>query len=171
MRYLVDLDGQRVEVVLDADGVSVHGEHVAAHLADVEGTTVRLVTIGGVQHRVVARRGTARGQYALWIDGWRLEVEALDARARAIRDLAAASAKASGPAPVVAPMPGLVVRVEVAVGDRVVAGQGVVVMEAMKMENELRAPAAGVVRAVRVEAGAAVEKGTTLVEFEGEDAG
>ncbi|MBL8996007.1 MAG: acetyl-CoA carboxylase biotin carboxyl carrier protein subunit [Gemmatimonadetes bacterium] len=67
-------------------------------------------------------------------------------------------------------MPGLIVRVEVAVGDRVVAGQGVVVMEAMKMENELRAPAAGVVRAVHVEAGAAVEKGTALVEFDDEDA-
>lgn len=169
MKYLVDLAGERVEVSLDGAGVSVAGTTVAAHLADVEGTTVRLVTIGGVQHRVVARRGDARGRYALWIDGWRFDVEALDERARAIQDLAAMAVRSAGPVPVVAPMPGLIVRVDVAVGDHVAAGQGVVVMEAMKMENELRAPAAGIVRAIRAEVGAAVEKGTVLIEF-GDDA-
>ena len=166
MKYLVDVDGQRVEVLLDGDGVAVAGARVRAHLADVEGTSVRLVTIGGVQHRVVARRDGSRGRYAIWIDGWRFNVEALDERARAIQDLAAASAQHQGPRPVVAPMPGLIVRVDVAVGDHVVAGQGLVVMEAMKMENELRAPAAGIVRTVRAEPGTAVEKGTVLVEFE-----
>ena len=62
-------------------------------------------------------------------------------------------------------MPGLIVRVSVAAGDSVQAGQGLVVMEAMKMENELRAHGAGTVKAVHVEAGKAVEKGTVLVEF------
>jgi biotin carboxyl carrier protein len=100
------------------------------------------------------------------MDGWRFEVEALDERTRAIRELSAAQQGPAGPAPVIAPMPGLIVRVQVAVGDRVAAGQGVVVMEAMKMENELRAPAAGVVRLVNAVAGTAVEKGTRLIEFE-----
>jgi pyruvate carboxylase subunit B len=72
---------------------------------------------------------------------------------------------ASGPAPLVAPMPGLVVRVNVVVGDQVAAGQGLVVMEAMKMENELRASAPGTVRAVHAEPGAAVNKGAVLVEL------
>ena len=62
-------------------------------------------------------------------------------------------------------MPGMIVRVNVAVGDHVRAGQGLVVMEAMKMENELRAPADGTVKAVRVDAGAAVEKGALLIEL------
>jgi pyruvate carboxylase subunit B len=62
-------------------------------------------------------------------------------------------------------MPGLVVRVHVQPGDRVEAGQGLVAMEAMKMENELRAPSAGSVVAVRVEAGAIVEKGAVLIEL------
>ncbi|HMI42929.1 MAG TPA: biotin/lipoyl-containing protein, partial [Gemmatimonadaceae bacterium] len=68
-----------------------------------------------------------------------------------------------GPAPILAPMPGLIVPVNVKVGDTVEAGQGVVVMEAMKMENELRATAAGVVKSVEVAAGTAVEKGALLV--------
>jgi pyruvate carboxylase subunit B len=62
-------------------------------------------------------------------------------------------------------MPGLVVRVSVAVGDTVSAGQGLVVVEAMKMENELRASAAGVVTAVLAVPGHVVEKGALLVEL------
>jgi pyruvate carboxylase subunit B len=63
-------------------------------------------------------------------------------------------------------MPGLVVRLEVEPGQTVAPGGGVLVLEAMKMENELRSPAGGRVRAVLVRAGQAVEKGQTLVEFE-----
>ena len=153
---------------MDLDGASatIDGQTAAVHLADVAGTPVRLVTIGGAQHRVVARRNGPKGRYVLWVDGWRFEVEVLDERTRAIRDLGAVAAASAGPAPIVAPMPGLVVRVAVAVGDRVEAGQPVVVMEAMKMENELRAPAAGTVRTVLATPGVAVEKGAVLVELE-----
>jgi pyruvate carboxylase subunit B len=62
-------------------------------------------------------------------------------------------------------MPGLVVRVLVDTGQQVAAGTGLVVLEAMKMENELKAPAAGTVSLIRAEAGAAVEKGQVLVEI------
>ena len=70
---------------------------------------------------------------------------------------------AGGSHVVKSPMPGRVVRVLVAVGDRVTARQGVVVVEAMKMENELRAPAAGVVKEVLVVPGAAVDAGAVLI--------
>jgi pyruvate carboxylase subunit B len=115
---------------------------------------------------VLARRA-ARGQYELSIDGYRVEVEALDERSRVIRDLSGASSKPSGPAHVVAPMPGLIVRIHVNEGDAVRDGQGLIVMEAMKMENELRAAAAGTVRKVQVAPGSAVEKGAMLLEMEG----
>ncbi len=166
MKYVVDLNGRRHEVELSGNEAQIDGETVAARLEDIEGTPVRLVTIGREVHRVVARRGASRGSYTLWVDGYRFEGEALDERARAIRDITAASSKATGPASVNAPMPGLVIRINVAVGDRVHAGQGVVVMEAMKMENELRASAAGLVKAVHAEVGKAVQKGAVLVELE-----
>ncbi len=63
-------------------------------------------------------------------------------------------------------MPGKIVAVEVAEGDRVEAGQGLVVVEAMKMENEIKSPKAGVVTKVGVKAGQAVEAGTVLVVVE-----
>jgi pyruvate carboxylase subunit B len=67
-----------------------------------------------------------------------------------------------------APMPGLVVRVQVAVGQAVTAGVGLVVVEAMKMENELKAPRAGTVAQVHVQAGDKVEKGQPLVSLQPE---
>ena len=166
MRYVVEVDGERTVVELSGDAVTVDGETVEARLVDVEGTPVSLLTIGSRVYRVVARRGDARGRYSISVDGRRFAVEALDERTRAIRDLSAASAAAAGPSPLVAPMPGLIVRVNVQPGDQVQAGQGLVVMEAMKMENELRTAAAGTVRAVLTRPGVAVEKGAVLVELE-----
>lgn len=166
MKYIVTVNGENTEVNLDGSGVRVAGEAVDAHLAEVPGTPVRLVTIGDAQHRVILRRGAQRGQYTIWVEGFRYEVEALDERTRTIRDLSAAAAGPAGPAPLRAPMPGLIVRVNAEPGDRVQAGQGLVVMEAMKMENELRAQAAGTVKAVHARAGTAVEKGALLVELE-----
>ena len=165
MKYIVQVNDRRIEVELDGDGIRVDGVAIRAHLADVPGTPVRLVTIGDAVHRVVARRGNTTGRYTLRVDGYRCDVEALDERTRTIRDLTAATAGPAGPAPLVAPMPGLVVRVTVQPGDTVQAGQALVVMEAMKMENELRAPAAGTVKAVLVQPGTKVEKGATLVEL------
>ena len=165
MRYVVDVDGERRAVDVIGDEVTLDGETVTARLVDVDGTPVSLLTVGNRVYRLVARRGDARGLYTLSIDGRRYVVEALDERTRAIRDLSAATAAASGPAPLVAPMPGLIVRVNVAPGDAVQAGQGLVVMEAMKMENELRAASAGTVTVVRVTPGTAVEKGAVLVEL------
>jgi biotin carboxyl carrier protein len=78
--------------------------------------------------------------------------------------------RGSGPAggghAVKSPMPGRVMRVLVAAGDRVTAGQPVVVVEAMKMENELRAPGDGVVTAVNAQEGAAIDAGAVLVVIE-----
>ena len=110
MKYLVKVGDADVDVTLDGDLVEVDGLSVVAHVTELEGTPVRMVTIGDEVHRVVARRGATRGQYTLWLDGFRYEVEALDERTRAIRELSGAAARPSGPAPLVAPMPGMIVR-------------------------------------------------------------
>ena len=167
MKYIVDLHGARKNVVIEPSGVAYEAEAaVHAELSDVENSPVRVVKLGTRVYRVVTEQKQGRGRYTLWVDGYRFDVEALDERTRAIRDLSAANAAPTGPAPVLAPMPGLIVRVNVAPGDEVEAGQGVVVMEAMKMENELRATSSGKVKSVEVSPGTAVEKGTLLVALE-----
>lgn len=167
MKYVLQLNDGRKSVSIEPDGIGYEAEPPAhAELSDIEGSAVRMVKIGTHVYRVVAQKRQGRGRYTLWVDGYRFETETLDERTRAIRDLSAASSGPSGPAPIIAPMPGLIVRVSVQVGDEVEAGQGLVVMEAMKMENELRATAPGTVKSVEVSAGTAVEKGALLVALE-----
>jgi biotin carboxyl carrier protein len=166
MKYFVAIGDRQHIVVIEGETVTVDGQVARAHVAEVAGTPLQIVTIGNEVHRALARRGSQRGQYDLSIHGFRFAVEALDERTRAIRELSGASTRPAGPAHLVAPMPGLIVRIQVQEGDQVRAGQGLVVMEAMKMENELRAAVAGVVRRIVVKPGSAVEKGATLLEME-----
>jgi pyruvate carboxylase subunit B len=166
VKYFVRVGETELELALEGDEVHVDDTVTHARLADVEGTPVRMLTVGDEVHRIVVRPAGTRGRYTIWVDGFRHEVEALDERMRAIRELAGATAGPVGPAPLVAPMPGMIVRVSVQVGDRVHPGQGLVVMEAMKMENELRAHAPAMVRAVLAQPGTAVEKGALLIELE-----
>jgi pyruvate carboxylase subunit B len=165
MKYFIRIAGEDLEVEIDGDTVTANGAKVRAHLQSLAGSPVQLVTIDGEVHRIVAHR-KERGVYDVSIDGHRFTVEALDERARVIRELSGASQRAAAPAHLMAPMPGLIVRVNVKAGDSVRSGQGLVVMEAMKMENELRATAAGTVRRVAVTPGSAVEKGALLLELE-----
>ncbi|MFN2636170.1 MAG: biotin/lipoyl-containing protein [Gemmatimonadaceae bacterium] len=164
VKYVVELNGERKSVSLEPETVRYENDlPVRVELSEMEDSPVGMVKLGADVYRVVAAKREGRGRYTLWVDGYRFETEALDERTRAIRDLSAANTGPVGPAPIVAPMPGLIVRVNVRVGDHVDAGQGVVVMEAMKMENELRAVAPGTVKSIEVTAGTAVEKGTLLV--------
>lgn len=166
MRYVVTVNGTDFELDIDGDVATLSDNAAEGRIDPSRGTPIRTIRVGDRVIPVVVHGRHGKGRVTLDIGGHRYEAEALDERTRAIREMTARSAPPSGPAPVVAPMPGLVVRIAVAVGDQVTAGQGVLVMEAMKMENELRAAAAGTVKAVRATPGAAVEKGTVLIELE-----
>lgn len=159
------MNGKRVTVELGPDGILVDGTPVSAHLEAVDGTPIVLVNLNGTLHRLAVEPREGRGRFTIRSDSHRLEVEALDERRRAIQEMTGAGSSAKGPAPLIAPMPGLVVRVNVKAGDQVQPGQPLVVMEAMKMENELRSPSLGIVKEIRVGPGEAVEKGTVLVEL------
>ncbi|MFQ5536901.1 MAG: acetyl-CoA carboxylase biotin carboxyl carrier protein subunit [Gemmatimonadota bacterium] len=163
MKYFARVNGRTFVVELGAEGVRVDGEGVSAELAHLEGTELHHLLLDGRSQRFLARRED--GVWNLHLPGRRLEVEVLDERTRVIREMTRSSAKVSGPRPVRAPMPGLVVKVEVEEGDRVDAGQGVVIVEAMKMENELKAEAPGVVARIHVTAGDAVEKDQVLIDM------
>jgi pyruvate carboxylase subunit B len=170
MRYYVTLEGRTFEVDLTGDVPRVDGEEVQAELHRVPGTPTRLLLVDGRTHSLVARRGEAE-DWNLYLDGEPFEADVVDERARAIREMTGQGAGEQGPSPIRAPMPGLVVSLAVEAGDRVEAGQSVAIVEAMKMENDLKAESDGVVARVRVAAGEPVDKGAVLVEFEAEEDG
>ena len=164
MKYTVILDGQSLEVQIDGDHVTVAGQVHAASLGIIPGTPLRQLLIDG-RPSTLAIESLGRGRWALAPGGERWEVEVLDERARHIQSLSGGAERPPVSQVLKAPMPGLVLRVHVAAGQQVVAGAGLVVLEAMKMENELKSAAAATVSAVRVKPGEAVEKGQILIEF------
>ncbi len=104
---------------------------------------------------------------APWRGGWRLNLPpATPAPAPDVDSAAHAHAGAGGESKVTAPMPGTVIRVDVAPGDRVEARRPLLVLEAMKMETPLTAPYDATVKAVHVEEGDRVAGGALLVELE-----
>jgi biotin carboxyl carrier protein len=165
MKYLVTVDGQSIEVELDGDRVTVAGHTRTATWAAIPGTPLHQLILDG-RPLTLSVEALGRGRWALSPVGERWEVEVLDERARHIRSLTGGKDQKQSGGALKAPMPGLVLRVQTKPGDKVAAGAGLVVLEAMKMENELKAAAPGVVKAVPVVAGDVVEKGQVLVEFE-----
>ncbi len=165
MRYYVRVGGRSYQVEPAKGRVVVDGDAHDADLAAVDDARVRSLLLDGASHRLLARR-SGSGRWTVWVRGRRHEVEVVDERTHAIREMTGAGAGPAGPRPVVAPMPGLVVKVEVEVGEEVAGGDGVVIVEAMKMENELKAEGPGRVKEIRVAPGDTVEKDQVLVDFE-----
>ena len=149
-RYRVSVDGRAQ--VIDAARIGTFGLSLL-----IDGA-------GGVSREVQISPGGGPGEMLLRLDG--LSVTALVDGRRTRRGSADGGTHAGGEHAIVAPMPGRVVRLLVSRGDEVAARQAVVVVEAMKMENELRSPKPGRVKEVAVTAGASVEAGRVLIVIE-----
>lgn len=115
------------------------------------------ILVEGASHDVTVDK-TPDG-FGVLIRGDRFDVELKDA----VKGVALGKVAHTGPLKLTAPMPGKIVKILVAVGDTVEAGRGVLVMEAMKMENELKAVRAGTIQEIRVREGQAVETGAVLL--------
>jgi biotin carboxyl carrier protein len=167
MTVEVDLNGRRRQVSLQPrDGgweVVVDGRPFSAAAARAGGYLSLLV--GARSYEVSVEPGPD-GKSLVRIDGVPVVLSVVDPRRSRSRTAGAAGSAAAGSTRVTAPMPGRVVRLLVRPGDVVSARQGVAVVEAMKMENELRAPRAGTVAEVRVAEGASVEANAVLVVLE-----
>ncbi len=166
VRYYVTIGGHVLEVEVDGDAArlpSAAGE--ARVLEEGEGPALCLL-VARRPRRVHARR---RGDttWELHYRGRSFRVDVADERSWRVRQADGGGATpVSGVEPLRAPMPGLVLRVDVEEGQEVAQGQGLLIVEAMKMENELRARASGRIRHVHVAAGKSVSRGDVLIEFE-----
>jgi biotin carboxyl carrier protein len=164
VKYFVTIDGREIAVQVDGGTVRVAGRQVQAYLSPIPGTPLQHLMLGHDSLTLSMER-QGPGDWQLGLAGARFEVRVVDERTRHIEGLTGATAARTGPHVLRAPMPGLVVRVLADAGQLVSPGQGLLVLEAMKMENELRATALGQVTRVSVTPGQAVEKGQVLMEF------
>jgi biotin carboxyl carrier protein len=159
----VKIGGQERVVELDDGRVRVDGVEVEVEVIEAEPGL--WVLRQGLEQTIAQVDGTgAKVTVAIRRPGADVVVVGAEVgEARRVKAEPAARAEATGPVTMRSPIPGRVVKVLVRVDDRVTAGQTVVVLEAMKMENELRAPRAGRVASVNCTEGTAVEAGQDLV--------
>lgn len=152
----------RVEVEDTDDGwvVTIDGERIPVHASFPQAGVLRMV-LDGRSHSIDVRP-TAHGQ-EVTLGGVNYDVHVIDERDKALLALTGGLAGAGAGEVISTSMPGKVVALLVEEGEAVAAGQGVVVIEAMKMENELKASHGGVVERIPVAVGDAVEAGAELV--------
>jgi biotin carboxyl carrier protein len=164
MHYDVTIDGKNYRLELNSvDGrwsCRVNGKEVEVDAAPVRPNVLSL-RIGNTAYEVKSER--VANDWYLWVGSAQFAAEVRDPRSLRGRSR---TQEERGPRKIVAPMPGKVVRVLVREGDEVELGTGVAVVEAMKMQNEIKSPKKGKVQKILVSEGAAVNAADVLVIVE-----
>ena len=168
MKYKVRIADRDIELEVahrgDATEVAVGDRVLGADLVRIGRSPVYSLVLDGRSHEISLHR--RNGRFDIVIAGETYAADVMDERAMRIAEATGDVATALSGETIAAPMPGVVVGIAVSVGDEVNAGQGVVTLEAMKMENELKSGVDGVVKEVKVEVGQGVAQGEPLVVIE-----
>ncbi len=154
---IVDLDGDRVKATVD-------GRPYELELREPGNGEYLLLQDTNVFRCRVEPKHDARQSFEVFLRGRSSEIKVIDPKR--LRSGQASAAHAHGSAEVVSPMRGKIVRVLVEQGSRVEAGDGIVIVEAMKMQNEMKSPKPGVVVSIAAVAGATVNAGDVLAVIE-----
>lgn len=163
-RYFAQVADETLEVVVGNSVLVVDGQELEADISTLPGSDRQRLRLDGRSLSLFARRSDS--VWMVELEGRLFEVRVEDERTRHIRELASHVAPVETRRELRAPMPGLIVRIEVVEGQEVDEGDGLVVMEAMKMENELRADSPGRVESIQVQPGQAVERDAVLLRLE-----
>ena len=165
MTYDIIIDGKNYRLEMHAvDGAwqcRLDGKEIPID-AVLTGRDVLSLLIDGKSYEIKRERGA--NDLHLWVGSARYEAEVHDPRS--LRSRKAGAADEKGPKKLLAPMPGKVVRVLLAEKAEVEAGQGILVVEAMKMQNEIKSPKKGVVQKIVATEGANVNSGDVLAIVE-----
>lgn len=167
MKYYATVDDQEFEIEVGRGEITVNGERYEVDFQQLaESGMVSLILNNESREAVVEERDEV---FEVLMRGELYAVAVQDERARRLARARGTTTAVSGEVAVKSPMPGIIIATPVAEGDTVAEGDKLIILESMKMENELRAPRDGVVVRVTVAPGASVEKGQVLVVIGDED--
>lgn len=165
MKYYARVGLTEFEIDIDKENnVMIDGEPIAVDLRQSGAPELYSVLFGGHSYDMLIE--PKRFEYTITFRGEQFQVQVEDERSRKLNTGRKAPAVPHGELAIKAPIPGLVVKVLVAEGDEIADGQPLVILEAMKMENEIRSIRAGVVQDIKVSAGQRVEQNETLLLLE-----
>jgi biotin carboxyl carrier protein len=165
MKYIAETENCSYQVEIERSGeVVVDGRPHRVDLRSIDGEALYSIIVDSQSFEVFV--DWSEGAYYVMLEGERHVVRVEDERLRTLARLGGRVQSGLGEVAVKAPMPGLVVRLVAGPGVQVKAGDGLVILEAMKMENEIRAPRSGTVKAIRVAPGQKVNKDQVLAVIE-----
>lgn len=165
MKYFATIDDRTYEIDIDHHGhVTVDGQKLDADMKLVGGRHLYSLLLNNASYEVLLdTESEKRNFYTVMVSGLQYTVKVQDERSRRLALVDRSLRPPEGELLIKAPIPGLVVKVPVEVGQEVSEGETLVILEAMKMENELRAPRRGVISEVRVAAGDQVALGQMML--------
>ncbi len=164
MRYATTINGKTYLIEINDDRrVIVDGVEHAVDFASVSGQPVYSLLLDGRSYEAYVSAAEDGSGWQVLLRGDLYGVEVEDEREKRLRAAAGASVAATGEFSLKAPMPGLIVAVAVAEGQAVKKGDILMILESMKMQNELKCPRDGTVARVRVKSGESVEHNQVLV--------
>jgi biotin carboxyl carrier protein len=168
MKYKAQLLDSEYAISLDIAGESatadIEGRHYEIELRQLSGGEYLLNNGSDVYKCRVEGKRDANNSFAVILRGTSYHITIIDPKR--LRSARGSAAHDHGAAEIISPMPGKVVRVLVVAGAAVKAGDGIIVVEAMKMQNEMKSPKTGVVVSINAEAGATVNAGDVLAVIE-----
>ena len=162
MKYITTIEDKQFTVeILDDKHVSVDGKVYEIDFESVSGQPVYSLIVDGRSHESYIYQGDDNWQVLMRGRLYPVQVE--DEREKRLRAAAGGGVAETGEFHLRAPMPGLVVAIPVTEGQEVKKGQVILILESMKMQNELKAPRDGTIGRIRVRPGESVEQKQTLL--------
>ena len=165
MKYYVTIEDRVVEVELDdATGnwnATIEGKVHQIDLTSITSDSLFSLIVDNASHEILVEDNA--DHMAVTVDGELFNIVVQDQWQWRLSNIQRKDVVATGETTVRAPMPGAVLSVSVVAGDRVVRGDGLLILSAMKMENEIRSPRAGVILTVHIASGDKVEQNANLI--------
>lgn len=163
--FEVEINGDIVQIELNenSDIAMVNGEEV--HFSIVENTQQRLLLRVGTKLFKCDNIVVTDENVSFSFNGDHIDVKIKDEEQLLLESLGFTTAKSDLKGIILAPMPGKILNIPVSEGDDVEQGEAILILEAMKMENELKASMAGVIHSIQVKTGESVEKNQILLEI------
>jgi len=168
MIYNVKVDDKdyRLEVIEGAKSLEIKLNGRTIKLDNHQASSNRLTMFLQNNQPFELELSKDNGVYDCWLNSRLTQCEVIDEKTARYAGLMGVTAGAGKANVLKAPMPGLIVKVEALIDQEVKKGDGLIIIEAMKMENELKAAHSGKVKAIKVQSGQPVEKNQILIEFE-----
>ncbi len=162
--FVATINGKK-HVVKFSDGkIEINGKTVSAELSKIN-NQYYLLRYGNKVFEVTSNK-IEQNRFGFLIEGWYFDTVVRTRLQETVNELMLKKEKLSHKVEVRAPMPGLILKIKKLLGEEVKTGEPLIILEAMKMENEIRSHTGGIVKEIFVEEGTSVEKGALILTIE-----